>query len=430
MKRYIFALCIVLSGLFLYTSCLGSGNESEVVVYDDMAITGFSLSSVNRYIHTTSKKGTDSIYKKTLASAALPTFTIEQYPDAQNQYKIYNTDSLPKDCDLKHVLATISTSTYSGSIAIKSANSDTLYNYSSTDSLDFSTIREIRVYNNTLQKYRAYQVSVNKHQVDTDKILWEQLAAEDLTEQQIPGIKCPICKKGIPVSIQQLLYAEVIQCPICGTNFIIDKWFEEVVLNGLDGWLGDKVSDAGLKTFIGAGTKEAYALSQDGQLMVSTDGGDTWAPDNIDDDPAMLPTDNIAFVSVPFAANDSTDYQLMVGTTPNYPKGCVVWRKVAEYAANSAPSKWVLLPIENYNTYTLPWLEHINLLSYNGLILAIGNDGKIYQSRDQGLTWKVTSSYTLPEGLTSNDLSAWTDGEYIWLMGDDTGEVWRGIKIE
>lgn len=376
MKRYIFALCIVLSGVFLYTSCLGSDNNSEVTVYDDMAITGFSLATVNRYIHTTSKKGTDSIYKKTLTSAVLPTFTIEQYPDAQNRYKIYNTDSLPKDCDLKHVLATISTSTYSGSIAIKSANSDTLYNYASTDSLDFSTIREIRVYNNTLQKFRAYQVSVNKHQVDTDRILWEQMTTEDVQSE---------------------------------TN--------QVIIN-LDG------------SFIGFGTKEAYALSQDGQLMVSTDGGETWTPDNIDDDPALLPTDNIAFVSVPFVANDSTDYQLMVGTTPNYPKGCVVWRKIAEYASGSAPSKWVLLPVENYNTYALPWLEHINLLSYNGLILAIGNDGKIYQSRDQGLTWKVTSTYTLPEGLVSNDLSAWTVGDYIWLVGNDTGEAWRGIKIE
>lgn len=376
MKRYIFALCIVLSGVFLYTSCLGSDNNSEVTVYDDMAITGFSLATVNRYVHTTSKKGTDSIYKKALTSAALPTFTIEQYPDAQNQYKIYNTDSLPQDCDLKHVLATISTSTYSGSIAIKSANSDTLYNYASTDSLDFSTIREIRVYNNTLQKFRAYQVSVNQHQVDTDKILWEQMTTEDVQSE---------------------------------TN--------QVIIN-LDG------------SFIGFGTKEAYALSQDGQLMVSTDGGETWTPDNIDDDPALLPTDNIAFVSVPFAANDSTDYQLMVGTTPNYPKGCVVWRKIAEYASGSAPSKWVLLPVENYNTYALPWLEHINLLSYNGLILAIGNDGKIYQSRDQGLTWKVTSTYTLPEGLVSNDLSAWTVGDYIWLVGNDTGEAWRGIKIE
>ena len=376
MKRYIFALCIVLSGVFLYTSCLGSDNNSEVTVYDDMAITGFSLATVNRYVHTTSKKGTDSIYKKALTSAALPTFTIEQYPDAQNQYKIYNTDSLPQDCDLKHVLATISTSTYSGSIAIKSANSDTLYNYASTDSLDFSTIREIRVYNNTLQKFRAYQVSVNQHQVDTDKILWEQMTTEDVQSE---------------------------------TN--------QVIIN-LDG------------SFIGFGTKEAYALSQDGQLMVSTDGGETWTPDNIDDDPALLPTDNIAFVSVPFVANDSTDYQLMVGTTPNYPKGCVVWRKIAEYASGSAPSKWVLLPVENYNTYALPWLEHINLLSYNGLILAIGNDGKIYQSRDQGLTWKVTSTYTLPEGLVSNDLSAWTVGDYIWLVGNDTGEAWRGIKIE
>ncbi len=419
MKRYIFALCIVLSGVFLYTSCLGSDNNSEVTVYDDMAITGFSLATVNRYIHTTSKKGTDSIYKKTLTSAVLPTFTIEQYPDAQNRYKIYNTDSLPKDCDLKHVLATISTSTYSGSIAIKSANSDTLYNYASTDSLDFSTIREIRVYNNTLQKFRAYQVSVNQHQVDTDRILWEQMTTEDLPGGR-NGYDCPVCHNFIPVSVIQLLQGEAITCPSCGLNLTINynqSEIGEVIIN-LDG------------SFIGSGTKEAYALSQDGQLMVSTDGGETWTPDNIDDDPALLPTDNIAFVSVPFAANDSTDYQLMVGTTPNYPKGCVVWRKIAEYASGSAPSKWVLLPVENYNTYALPWLEHINLLSYNGLILAIGNDGKIYQSRDQGLTWKVTSTYTLPEGLVSNDLSAWTVGDYIWLVGNDTGEAWRGIKIE
>lgn len=429
MKRYIFALCIVLSGVFLYTSCLGSDNNSEVTVYDDMAITGFSLATVNRYVHTTSKKGTDSIYKKALTSAALPTFTIEQYPDAQNQYKIYNTDSLPQDCDLKHVLATISTSTYSGSIAIKSANSDTLYNYASTDSLDFSTIREIRVYNNTLQKFRAYQVSVNQHQVDTDRILWEQVTMEDL--YRMPGIDCPFCGGFIPTSLQQILYSNCLFCPTCGAKIEIKDHSEyEHLLDGLDGWLGDKVYDAGLGRFIGTGTKEAYAFSQDGQLMVSTDGGETWTPDNIDDDPALLPTDNIAFVSVPFVANDSTDYQLMVGTTPNYPKGCVVWRKIAEYASGSAPSKWVLLPVENYNTYALPWLEHINLLSYNGLILAIGNDGKIYQSRDQGLTWKVTSTYTLPEGLVSNDLSTWTDGEYIWIMGNDTGEAWRGIKIE
>lgn len=365
MKRYIHVLYVMVACVILCSSCLGSNDTTDVTGYNEMAITAFKLTTVNRYVHTTGKSGNDSVYKKSLSNPVV--FTINQ-----ETHEIYNTDSLPHDTDAKHILASI-TSYNSSDILIKSVVGDTLTYYSSTDSIDFSQPREIRVYAIDRSGYRSYNVKVNIHQVDNSQILWEQMTAED-----------------VPAS-------------------------------GLA---------TGLKAFIGSGTKESYAISQDGQLMVSTDGGDTWTPDSIGDDPAMLPTDNIAFLSVPFTVNDSTDYQLMVGTTPNYPEGCVVWRKIAEYAAGSAPSKWVLIPVEDYNVYTLPWLEHLNLLSYRGLILAIGNDGKIYQSRDLGITWKVTSSYTLPEGLKSNNLSAWTVDEYIWLVGNDTGEVWRGIKIE
>ena len=52
-------------------------------------------------------------------------------------------------------------------------------------------------------------------------------------------------------------------------------------------------------------------------------------------------------------------------------------------------------------------------------------------SRDQGITWKTSSKYTLPDELGTNNLSATTDDDgYLWLVGIDTGEVWRGMIIE
>ena len=377
MKRYIYALSIALVSAVLYTSCLGSDSTTEVTVYDDMAITGFSLSKVNRYIHTTSKSGADSVYKKVMEK--FPTFTIDQ-----KQYKIYNTDSLPKDCDIKHILADISSSSYSGSILIKGISSDTLWIYSSTDSVDFSKTREIRVYNNTMEKYRAYEVTILQHQVETNQILWEKMPAEDY-----PG------------------------------DEIREKW-EEIV------------AEADLGPFIGVGTKEAYALSKDGtQIMVSRDEGATWEPDIIDGDAALLPKEQIAFVSFPFAPNDETDYQLMVGAMEEGEIACSVWRKIAEYADGSATSKWVNLPVESYNRYFLPATDSYSLVYFHDYILAISSND-IYASRDGGIVWR-TSEFQLPKDGDNffYHVEAVTDDEgALWFKDLDTNNVWRGVLVD
>ena len=165
--------------------------------------------------------------------------------------------------------------------------------------------------------------------------------------------------------------------------------------------------------------------------MVTRDNGETWTADSLDEDAEWLPTDNIAFVSWPFAANDSTDYQLLVGTNDKNENACVVWRKIAEYSKNSLPSKWVVIPFADQGAYYLPKMENLNLVRFNGHVLAIGNDNKIYVSRDQGITWKTSSKYTLPDELGTNNLNVTTDKNgYLWLEGKDTGEVWRGFIIE
>jgi len=360
----------------LYTSCMGDDSNSSTV-YDDMAITAFKLTTVNRYLHTTTKAGKDSVYKKTLSNPV--NFIIDQ-----TTYEIYNTDSLPYGCDVKHVLATIS-SKNNGQIMIKSVVGDTLKFFSSTDSIDFTKPRQVQVYTSDLQKYRTYTVKVNVRQYDNSEMIWELKSLEDM--------------------------------PIDGADIYYEEWSK-------------KVKAAGLREFIGEGTVEAYAYSNDGTLMVSTDDGLTWNPDSIGGNASLLPTSDIEFLSLPFAVNDSTDYQLLVGNNENDTDHSVVWRKVAEFGYDFDPCKWVQITFTHYNNYALPKLKNIDLIYYNGLVLAIGSDKKIYQSRDKGITWKTSSAYQLPKSLESDDFVAFTDGEYIWVYGKDTGEVWRGLKID
>ncbi len=371
-------LCFLTLGMLICTSCLNSDDNNDKEYYSDTAVSAFSLSVVNRYIHTTSSLGTDSVYKKTLTNPVV--FTIDQY-----QHKIYNTDSLPSDCDIKHVLANI-TSINSGTIVINylaNSGTDSLMYFSNTDSIDMTKAKEIRVYAQDGNNFRSYQLTINVHQVESSKIIWEQKSLTDMPIDQ---------KKAI--------------------------WEQ-------------RIAAVGLKQFIGAGRAEAYAYNINGKLMVSKDNGTSWKEEESDDNTSLLPFTNFAFTSWPFAANDSTDYQLLVGTNDLYDKACVVWRKINEFSFRSQPSKWVFLPAESNNAYYLPKMENLNLVYFNGKVLAIGNDGKIYVSRDQGLTWKTTYTYTLPHEIGTYNLIATTDENgYLWLVGKDTGEVWRGQMIE
>ena len=375
MKKFIHVLCAALTCVVLYTSCMNSDDNSSAVVYDDMAITGFRLTSINRLVHSTTKAGKDTVIKKTLANPV--PFTINQ-----ETYEIYNVDSLPYGCDTKRVLATIS-SKNNGQIMIKSFVGDTLSFYRSTDSIDFSKPRVLEVYTSDLKAYRSYTVEVNVRQYDNSTMQWERVTLDEL--------------------------------PDYGDD--ADEW-------------EDIMAKEELRKFIGEGTVEAYAFDYDNKIMVSKDDGATWVPDSVDGDASLLPTQSSAFVSIPFGVNDSTDYQLMVGSCEKEKTESVVWRKIAEFGYDYDPCKWVQIPSDPRNDYYLPKLEHISLLYYNGLILAIGSDKKIYQSRDKGITWKTSKAYTLPEGFDSKDFIAFSDFEYIWIYARDKGEAWRGIKIE
>ena len=90
----------------------------------------------------------------------------------------------------------------------------------------------------------------------------------------------------------------------------------------------------------------------------------------------------------------------------------------------------MFIPIESNNNFGLPKLENNQsyfLLPYtNGKVLAIDGNGVIYQSVDQGITWKIPTAL---QPSVNNVKSAATDGKGgIWLLEDEEGKdvVWYG----
>jgi len=356
-KRYVYTLCLMLSAALSLSSCLKDDN-SETTLYDDMAITSFSLTTVNRYVHTTNSQGADSIYKVTITGTKLPTFTIDQY-----KQQIYNTKPLPYDCDLNHIIASIG-SKNAGVIVLKSLKSDSLFQYNSTDSLDFSVERELRVYAYDGSGYRTYQVNVAKSTEDSGTVLWSEM-----TDGNIP-----------------------------------------------------------------AALSQVFTLARNGQnaFTFSKDGGITTTNELLgeDEDADFLPISDIAWTSFPFTTSENATYEILAGTNSADATAATIWRKIVE-SEHPEAARWVNIPLENSNNNYLPKMEHLNLVWFNNGLYAIGNDGKIYKSRDQGISWKVTTDITFPEGLDSSNVKAATDeAGYIWLMNPASGRIWKGSISE
>lgn len=359
-----------------FLSCIGD-SDNTVELYDEACINSMAITAVNRLEHTIGHNLQDSTYKVKVTK--FPTLTIDQ-----KNYKIYNTDSLPYETDMEHILVSIDKTSYSGAIILKSTEDENQFKlYSSTDSIDFSEQREIRVLNTDGSKYRAYQVNLVAHQVPTNEILWEEN----------PAAPYPV---------------------------------EEVIID----W-EKAVAEAGLAKFIGTGILEAYAFRADGQIMVSTDGGATWKEDLMDDDRSLAPVENFMFLSTPFVANYEADYQLLVGKTADDEEGvpCRVWRKIAEYADDSQTSKWVYMPVEDYNRYYLPNHAKYSLVHFNGETFAVSKEG-MRVTHDGGITWKSDSRYKLPYD-NLDDIVATTDEDgKIWIKEIDSNTVWCGTYIK
>ncbi len=460
MKSICLPIAILLSTVFLVTSCLDTEDETNITYYDDTAITAFSLGTLNRTVHTTSSTGEDSTYTDELDASGY-SFYIDQL-----KREIYNPDSLPEGTDAAHVICNVSSKS-SGVVVIKDTDSDTLRYYISTDSIDFTSAREFRVYSNDGTSYRTYTVKVNVHKENPDSFNWNRTAVvnafrdmEYMKAVAVGGRILVFGKQGGATTVYSTAQDDGSAWTRLTTNVTLDGDACKSVtacgsllytvsggsiLVSADGENWTKHTDVNTSAvperLIGAGRSTLYGLLG-GKIVSSADKGNSWTEDGILGGDALLPTEDISVDSTTLATDDNAERVIMVGnrSLTAYPEDSVamVWSKIEEYEEGSAAHSWMFCN-EN-NGYRLPNLKGLKMMKYGDALIAFGGKGQgtstataysaMYYSEDNGLTWHSDGVYVLPEGFNnggSTVLATVKDTyNYIWIISGGDGAVWRG----
>lgn len=182
MKRSFQTLCLLFAAMLTMTACLGSNDDEDTTVYyDDVVATSFSLGTLNRYLHTTTSAGADSVYKSTFAGSVYP-MTIDHLNG-----EIYNRDSLPYGTDLVHVVCSLATRN-NGMAYFKSLVSDTLWIYDVSDSIDLSQPRQLHIFSSDGQHRRIYDVRLNVKQTSVDGQKWVEEPSGDFPGNDVAPV--------------------------------------------------------------------------------------------------------------------------------------------------------------------------------------------------------------------------------------------------
>lgn len=452
MNRRFLPLLMLCSVMLLFASCL-VGNDDEQMSYDDAAIIGFSVKNVKRLVHTKSSKGTDSTYTTTFAAS-----DYRFYIDQINRV-IYNPDSLPLGVDASKVVATISAKN-AGTIAIKSATSDSIKYFNSADSLDFTKPRQVVVYNNSGTGMNTYTVHVNVHQQNGDTFNWNSQTKKEPMLAELIAMRLLANGENLYVFGNKGAEAKV----YTAARKAADRWqeikpniqlasdfYRQVVLQGntfygyhdgqvvksADAKNWSVVSTIALKQLVGASDAKLYALTENHEILVSADRGATWMTETLSPSNALLPEADLNFAVQPSKTNAGANQLFMAGTTD---QRVAQWGKIEENDKKAENQPWTSYTPSAGNRFALPNLTNLQVVKYGEALVAMGGVGKgessdvkafsqIYGSVDGGLTWKKHATLVFPEGFHSSETSfaMTTDADhYLWIVCGKTGQVWRG----
>ena len=439
-------MCGLLTAMLLLTSCLKSDDDSKSSLSNDTAIIAFSVGDMNKYTYSTSSTG-ETVATKTTVKGSDYVFSIDE-----DNHHIFNADSLPVGTDVKHVVCSVS-SLNNGVVLIKSLASDSLFYFTASDSLDFSRPREFFVYASDGTGPKSYTVQLNVHQEEGEQFCWIQHAnSEEIAS--LEAMKAVVLNKSIYVygtkggktvgyktmdgktwtPLTEINDKDAYQNMVVMQDDAIYMIADGSLQKTTDGITWKVITnEVDVKRLIAASYTELYAFNDKNKIMVSFDKGETWIEDEWDEDFSWLPTEELAYVCVPLRMTAYADYILLAGISPAIGSVASVWRKIVEYDLQGLlEDKWVYMERTDDNLLGLPQLKNLILLAYDDGVLAFGEADNqfspIYQSRDNGITWKKNTRYRLPDQFKGNvaSFAATTDGKEIWLVSGGTGEVWQG----
>lgn len=443
MKRKFFAFIALITATLSLSSCLSS-DETTVEYTHDTAITAFSLGSLDRYTKT--KAGKDTLLKANVTGSDYK-FYIDQA-----QRLIYNVDSLPCGVRDTAILATISSKNSSPILLMDINKPDSVAAYySSSDSINFSKPRFIRVYSSDYSAYAEYKVTVNVHKELPYEFKWHELAQNNSQLAEFSDLKAVACGDSIyvfgktaegtkvlksaindgsawsPIMMNESLSSDAYQSAVAleGKLYISDGG---KVYASADAEKWTEVSEnADIKQLIGASSKYLYAYTATG-ISVSKDKGVSWEQEKLDTDADYLPTQNISMNAAGVLSAKNVENVMLMGTRDKALKDTVAttWLRTVDYA--NEDGQWNYLEIENNKSGKMPWLDQVITCAADTGFVALGSNGKWYKSQNAGLTWKQDKMVVLPAKFataTEGRFAFCRDKQhYYWIIRN--GYVWRG----
>lgn len=448
---------LLMMAVLTLSSCL-KDDDDEVVYPSDAAIVAFSLNDFNKVVTTTSSTGADSTYTTTVAGSKY-----KFYIDQVNR-QIYNVDSLPYGSKVTSLPCNIS-SLNSGRIVIKSLISDTLFYYNSSDSIDFSTPRQISVYSLDGTTHVDYQVTVNVHQEKADAFIWNSMPPQDIFARALAlrmfnlnGKMFVFSSDGTETTINYcnedgtgewtaatpnfntLISAEAVD-NVVATDDALYMYFNGSLMKSVNGSEWSITAEPQLLRLVAADAHTLYALSEEQQIVSSTDDGHTWKVEPLDAEASLLPTTDFSYCRLQSRVNSATENVVIAGSrqVDDYygDLTAMVWSKVSEYAENSRQNAWMYVCENDMEDFILPRLSRLSLACWKGGILAIGGHGigacdkegfsRFYYSIDGGIYWRKNDDISVPTGLSATTCSIATNSQQnIWMVCGGSGQVWYG----
>lgn len=443
MKRKFFAFIALITATLSLSSCLSS-DETTVEYTHDTAITAFSLGSLDRYTKT--KAGKDTLLKANVTGSDYK-FYIDQA-----QRLIYNVDSLPCGVRDTAILATISSKNSSPILLMDINKTDSVAAYySSSDSINFSVPRFIRVYSSDYSSYAQYKVTVNVHKELPYEFKWHELAQNNSQLAAFSDLKAVACGDDIYVFGKTTDGTKVLKSAINDGNvwssitmkvsLSSDAYQSAVALDGklyisdagkvyasADAATWTKVSEnADIKQLIGASSKNLYAYTATG-IAVSKNQGVSWEAEKLDTDADFLPKQNISMNVAGVLSAKDVENVMLLGTRDKALKDTVAttWLRTVDYDVNAEAGQWNYLEIEKNKSGKMPWLDQVITCAADTGFVALGSNGKWYKSQDAGLTWKQDKMVVLPAKFATDGRFAFCRDKqhYYWIIRN--GYVWRG----
>ncbi len=441
-------LLTILTSLFIIslalTSCLDDDDNTEYS--SEVYISGFSIHNIKTVII----EGTDTT-----------TFTVpgNAYPFSIDQMngKIYNSDSLPYQTDIKKVAVNIGSQ---GRVTYKlkdQSGQDSLCIWSSTDSLDFTNPILFTVYAYDGIATKTYEAKINVHKVKPDSLTWNKIETSNF-----PGTSVTGKQKAVWFNDKVFVYADT--KPQVQVTYSTDAadWSTITALTGLNAkadyssvtafrnklyivagnevyssangidWEKEPAAATGL---ISAFNTKLVGINADKLVEATYSNQELIWRETTNAVPADFPASGYIAVTKPLATNEAIEQTVMISGNYN--------------SANDSTTVWTLFSNESeWMKYTTdrtklncPNLENIALISYDDQLFVFGGKGKygdteaeafqyFYSSHDKGLSWKpVKENVMFPKEFLGKNtpFSYIVDKEnYIWIMWSGEDNVWKG----